>query len=55
MSSILDKVIQSSTRLEKRLNGFEHALNGSKKTEEDSKKDSPVSIGETVYLEEEKT
>ena len=54
MSFILNKVIQSSTELEKKLNGFGHVLNGSKKTKEESKEDA-VSIGETIYLEEEQT
>jgi len=47
MSSILDKIIQSSTKLEEKLNGFSHSVKS------ESKEDSSFSVGETVYLDEE--
>ena len=47
MSSILNKIIQSSTKLEEKLNGFSHSA------ESESKEDSSFSVGETVYLDEE--
>ena len=45
MSSLLDKIIQSSTKLEEKLNGFSPSA--------ESKEASPISISETVYLDEE--
>jgi len=57
MSSILDKIIQRSTELDKKLNGFGHLTNSKikiseKNKETNSKENSTFSIGETVYLEE---
>ncbi len=45
MSSLLDKIIQSSTKLDEKIDGFSPSA--------ESKEDSAISISETVYLDEE--
>jgi len=45
MSFILDKIIQRSTELDKKLNGLGHLTKN---------KENSVSVGETIYLEENK-
>jgi len=47
MSSILNKIIQSSTKLEEKLNGFSHSAKS------EPKEDSSFSVGEAIYLDEE--